>query len=208
MSACIRAVSTRDARAAPAPGPSGRCSAPRSNSSAYAPTAATGVRSSCDASATKRRRRSSDACCLAKASSMRSSIVFSAMPSRPTSVRSSARSTRRLELAAGDVRPPCSRCCASGRSPTRTSQRPSPTARASTAAVTKSSVSSNRCSVAFDVVERQRDHEQRVVRQPLAPGRGTRRFAAGGVDGEERLRFRPSRGRGPIVLGQVGAGTS
>jgi hypothetical protein len=51
MSACMRAVSTRTPRSTRARS-SGRCCAPRSKSSAYAPTALTGVRSSCEATQT------------------------------------------------------------------------------------------------------------------------------------------------------------
>ena len=54
-----------------------------------------GVRSSCDASATNRRRRSSDSCLSSNAPSIWPSIVFRAMPSLPTSVFVSAGATRR-----------------------------------------------------------------------------------------------------------------
>ena len=54
-----------------------------------------GVRSSCEASARKRRSFSSVAARSANASSMRLSIVFRLRPSRPTSVRGSAGCTRR-----------------------------------------------------------------------------------------------------------------
>ena len=49
---------------------SGRSAAPRSNSSAYARTAASGVRSSCEASATNRRSLRSDASCARNAASI------------------------------------------------------------------------------------------------------------------------------------------
>ena len=55
-----------------------------------------GVRSSCEASARKRRSFSSVAARSANASSMRPSIVFRLRPSRPTSVRGSAGCTRRV----------------------------------------------------------------------------------------------------------------
>ena len=53
-----------------------------------------GVRSSCEASARKRRSLSSVAARSANATSMRPSIVFRLRPSRPTSVRGSAGCTR------------------------------------------------------------------------------------------------------------------
>ena len=53
-----------------------------------------GVRSSCEASARKRRSLSSVAARSANATSMRLSIVFRLRPSRPTSVRGSAGCTR------------------------------------------------------------------------------------------------------------------
>ena len=53
---------------------SGRSAAPRSYSSAYARTAESGVRSSCEASATKRRSLRSDASCARKDASIRASI--------------------------------------------------------------------------------------------------------------------------------------
>src|SRR5207248_1909606 len=79
-------------------------------------TAASGVRNSCDASATNLRSRRSDA-------SIRSSIELRTSPRRPTSVYGSARSTR------CDRSPPAiwSAVCSiavSGRKPRRTIQRP------------------------------------------------------------------------------------
>ena len=73
----------------------GRSRAPRSKSSAYALTAAIGVRSSCEASEMKRRRRASEAERSANASSICPSIAFSAPPSRPISVVPPSGSTRR-----------------------------------------------------------------------------------------------------------------
>ena len=63
----------------------GRSRAPRSNSSAYALTAAIGVRSSCEASEMKRRRRASEAERSANASSICPSMALSAPPRRPIS---------------------------------------------------------------------------------------------------------------------------
>ena len=68
--------------------------APMRNSSAYPRIEASGVRSSWDTSARKRRSRPSVASRWVKASSSRSSIEFSARPRRPTSVLSLAVSTR------------------------------------------------------------------------------------------------------------------
>ena len=65
---------------------SGRSAAPRVNSSAYARTAASGVRSSCDASATNLRSLRSEASRALNDPSICASIAFSASPSRPTSV--------------------------------------------------------------------------------------------------------------------------
>ena len=59
---------------------SGRSAAPRSKSSAYARTAASGVRSSCEASATKRRSLRSDASRARNADSIWASIAFSDEP--------------------------------------------------------------------------------------------------------------------------------
>ena len=103
---------------------SGRSAAPRSYSSAYARTADSGVRSSCDASATKRRSLRSDASCARNDDSIRPSIAFSARPRRPTSVRSSARSTLR-ERSPAAIAEAVSPIASSGRRPSRTSQRPS-----------------------------------------------------------------------------------
>jgi hypothetical protein len=62
---------------------SGCIAAPRSNSSPYARTAASGVRSSCDASATNRRSRCSDLSRARNADSVCASIALSDRPSRP-----------------------------------------------------------------------------------------------------------------------------
>ena len=60
------------------------------------------MRSSCDASARNRRSRSSLASRSANASSIWSSIAFSASPRRPTSVRSVGRADAAREVAGGD----------------------------------------------------------------------------------------------------------
>ncbi len=198
MSACMRDVSTRTPRSTRARS-AGRCCAPRSNSSAYAPTALTGVRSSCDASATKRRRRSSDACCLAKASSMRSSIVFSAMPSRPTSVRSSACSTRRLSS------PPAMFAAVlsmlrRGRKPDSHQPEAEPDCAEEDGGGDEDLGQQQPVQRRVHVVERQRDHQQRVVRQPLRPDAELAVVAAGGVDREERCAFIAVRGEARHLL--------
>ena len=144
---------------------SGRLSAPRPNSSAYARTAASGVRSSCEASATKRRSRRSDA-------SSRSSIVFSASPRRPTSVRGSARSTRR-ERSPTVIESAVAVIAASGRRPSRTIHRPSRTIATITPAVTSSSITSRRWSVlstsASEVAITSRVARPRLDRGPHPP---------------------------------------
>ena len=117
---------------------SGRVSAPRRNSSAYPRIDVSGVRSSCDASATNRRRRSSERRRCSKAASIRASIVLRAIPSRPTSVRSSAGSTRRVRspaaMASAVLPIPSSGCM-----PTRTSHKASPATMRSTIALTRNS---------------------------------------------------------------------
>ena len=75
-----------------------------------------GVRSSCDASPTNRRSRASDAVRSANAASIWPIIALSASPSRPTSVCSSAGSTRRDRSPAA-IAPAVSPICSSGRSP-------------------------------------------------------------------------------------------
>ena len=104
----MRAVSVR--MPATMRGRSSVCSAPpRSNSSAYAETAAIGVRSSCEASATNWRRwcsfslrRASDASRASKAAWIRSSMTLRARASRPTSVAWSAPGYPLVEVPGGD----------------------------------------------------------------------------------------------------------
>jgi hypothetical protein len=107
---------------------SGREAAPRANSSAYARTAASGVRSSWEASPTNRRSLPSDASRARNADSIWASIALSASPRRPTSVRSSARSTRRVRSPAAIPAAVVS-IARRGRRPTRTAQSPSPRSR-------------------------------------------------------------------------------
>ena len=124
--------------------------APRS-----ARTAASGVRSSCDASATNRRSRRSEA-------SIRSSIVFSARPSRPTSVRDSARSTRcERSPAAIRVGGPADRRRAAAARAARSRARAARSPRR-TPSVTSTSIRSSRCSVLSTSLERGRDDSMSV----------------------------------------------
>ena len=119
-----------------------------------------GVRSSCEASATNRRRRASDAVRSANASSICASIAFSARPRRPTSVCSSAGSTRR-ERSPAAIAPAVSPISL---------QRPQPElhdppreqrrARAARRAATSTSMSSRRCSVSSTSRDRNRDDER------------------------------------------------
>ena len=102
--------------------------APRRNSSAYPRIDVRGVRSSCEASARKRRRRSSDALRSAKACSIWASIAFRATPRRPTSVRGSSFGTR-CERSPAAMAPAVTPICSRGRSSRRTShqdRRPRP----------------------------------------------------------------------------------
>ena len=125
---------------------SGRWSAPRRNNSAYPRIDVSGVRSSCDASDTNRRNRSSERCRSANASSRRSSIVLIDPPSRPTSVRSVASGTRRpispdaIAAAVCSIRP-------SGRSPMPASHHANTLSTTRTAAATVSSATTSRRSV-------------------------------------------------------------
>ena len=64
---------------------SGLCAAPRRSTSMYPERAVTGVRSSWDASAMKRRTRFSESCCTANATSIRSAMWSKAPASWPTS---------------------------------------------------------------------------------------------------------------------------
>ena len=99
--------------------PAASRAAPIRNSSAYPRIEASGVRSSCDASARKRRRRSSLAWRSAKACSRRPSIALSAIPSRPTSVFGVAGLTRR-DRSPPAIAPAVSPMRSSGRRPMRT----------------------------------------------------------------------------------------
>ena len=145
----------------------GRSFAPRSNSSAYAETALTGVRSSCDASATNCRSCSSDAARRENASSMWRSIMLSDEPSRPTSVRLSS-GTRRLRSppAMLDAVVSMSR---SGRRPMRTSQSPSADRRQQRGTRHHELDHDQLVQRAVDLVERERDQEVATVRQLLRP---------------------------------------
>ena len=99
---------------------SGRVSAPRRNSSAYPRIDVIGVRSSCEASPTNRRRRSSEARRSSNAASIWVSIALSEVPSLPISVSSSAGSTRRDRSPAA-IAPAVSPIVSSGRNPIFTS---------------------------------------------------------------------------------------
>ena len=99
---------------------SGRSDAPRRYSSAYPRTEVSGVRSSCPASATKRRSRLSDARRSSKARSICASIAFSDALRRPTSVPGSPTSTR-WERSPAAIAAAVSSMRRSGRSSTRTS---------------------------------------------------------------------------------------
>ena len=102
-----------------------------------------GVRSSCDASPTKRRSRASDAVRSANAGSICCIIWFSASPSRPTSVCSSAVSTRR-ERSPAAIAPAV--CCmsSSGRSPSFTTHHARIASASNTPAATTTSMNSRR----------------------------------------------------------------
>ena len=121
--------------------------APIRNSSAYPRIDASGVRSSCEASARNCRSRSSLALRWAKACSRRSSIAFSASPSRPTSVREVAGLTRRDSCPAA-ISPAVISMRSSGRNPSLTTKNaPTPSARGyarSPAASTSSGDSASR----------------------------------------------------------------
>ena len=77
------------------------------------------MRSSCEASATKRRRRASDDVRSRKAASIWLSMPLRAEPSRPTSLRSSARRIRRVRSPPA-MAPAVSVMSSSGRRPRRT----------------------------------------------------------------------------------------
>ena len=92
------------------------------------------MRSSCEASATKRRSRASEAAVALKAAWIWVSMVFSAIPSRPTSVLGSARSTRR-ERSPAAIAAAVASIAVSGRRPRRMTQSPSAAMPSSTDAV-------------------------------------------------------------------------
>ena len=77
------------------------------------------MRSSCDAWARKRRKASSDALRRANACSICASMALRARPSRPTSVRGSAGSTRRVRSPAA-MAPAVTAMSSSGRISRRT----------------------------------------------------------------------------------------
>ena len=103
------------------------------------------MRSSCEASAMNARRRSSLAWRREKASSSRSSMPLSAIPSRPTSVRGSVASTR-WERSPPAIRPAVWPMRSSGSSPIRTTTQPATPSSSSTAPITSASTSSSRSS--------------------------------------------------------------
>ncbi len=143
---------------------SGRVPAPRRNSSAYPLIDVKGVRNSCDASATNRRRRSSDARRSSNAASMWVSIALSASPRRPTSVRSSAGETRWLRSPAA-IDPAVSPMPLSGFSPSRTNHSARAAVVARTAIPTATSMRSSRRNVACTSVEWDGDQEGAAVGQ-------------------------------------------
>lgn len=85
---------------------------------------ASGVRSSCEASATNRRIRASDSARAAKAASIWVSMPLSAMESRPTSVPGES-SGIRWESSPSAIRAAPASIRRSGRSPARTAKKPS-----------------------------------------------------------------------------------
>ncbi len=105
-----------------------------------------GVRSSCEASARKRRSFSSVAARSANASSMRPSIVFRLRPSRPTSVRGSAGCTRRARSPAA-MASAVTAMVSSGRRSRLISHQAAAASAASTASETTTSMVSSRVSV-------------------------------------------------------------
>ena len=111
-----------------------------------------GVRSSCEASARKRRSFSSVAARSANASSMRPSIVFRLRPSRPTSVRGSAGCTRRARSPAA-MASAVTAMVSSGRRSRLISHQAAAASAASTASETTTSMTTRRpsvCRVSFN----------------------------------------------------------
>ena len=105
------------------------------------------MRSSCEASARKRRSRLSPASRSAKAASICASIAFRDRPSRPTSVRSLSGSTRR-ERSPAAICPATSPIRRSGRRPSRPATRRRAPSAIRIAALTTSSISARWLSVA------------------------------------------------------------
>ncbi len=92
------------------------------------------------------RSRSSEAWRSAKACSSRSSIAFSAMPSRPTSVRGSVDSTR-CERSPPAIAPAVCSMRLSGSNPMRTTNQAASPSAARTPRITRPSTSRSRCRV-------------------------------------------------------------
>ena len=105
-----------------------------------------GVRSSWEASARKRRSFSSVAARSANASSMRLSMVFRLRPSRPTSVRGSAGCTRRVRSPAA-IASAVTAIVSSGRRSRLISHHAAAASAASTASETTTSMATRRPSV-------------------------------------------------------------
>ena len=132
----------------------------------------------------KRRSRASLARRSSKATSICASIVLSEVPRRPTSVRSSAGSTRRDRSPAA-IAPAVSPMPSSGRSPTRTSHQASPATSTITPSVTRSSIPTQPVQGGLHLGERDRDDERaaigqrprrlRAVVDAVGRGRGERR---------------------------------
>ncbi len=120
--------------------------APIRSSSAYPRIDASGVRSSCEASARKRRSRSSLACRSAKASSSRLSIALSDRPSRPISVFGVAGLTR-CDMSPPAIAPAVRPIRSSGRRPIPTTNHAPIPSSSSTPPITSPSISSRRSSV-------------------------------------------------------------
>ena len=168
-----------------------------------------GVRSSCDASATNRRSRSSDAVRSAKACSIWPSIALSATPSRPTSVVSSAGSTRLRQVAGRDRARGLACICSSGRRPSLITSHASTAERSEHARRRRSARRTSRwLQRVVDVVERDRDDQQRAE---LADRRRPTRTAATRyvrvVNGRPMSPTLTSRGQvGGFVVGRARCG--
>ena len=127
---------------------SGSLAAPRRNSSAYPRIEVSGVRSSCDASAAKRRSCRSDAVRSANAASIWASMALRAVASRPTSVPSLACGTR-LVRSPRAMASAVSSMSVSGCMPTRTSHRARRPTASRAATVTISSTTASLWTVSF-----------------------------------------------------------